>query len=52
MFESKELETEPSYSSCPAYEELLKVMERVTARLDLPWKRTKMVAPRGHLDKR
>ncbi len=27
-------------------------MERATARLDLPWKRTKMVAPRGRLDKR
>ncbi len=47
MFEGEEFETEPSQSSCPAYEELLEVMERATARLDLPWERTKMAAPRG-----
>ncbi len=41
MFEGEEFETEPSQSSCPAYEELLEVMERATARLDLPWERTK-----------
>ncbi len=27
-------------------------MERATARLDLPWERTKMAAPRGRLDER
>ncbi len=52
MFEGEEFETEPSQSSCPAYEELLEVMERATARLDLPWERTKMAAPRGRLDER
>ncbi len=52
MFEGEEVETEPFQSSCPAYEELLEVMERATARLDLPWERTKMVAPRGRLDER
>ncbi len=45
-------EAEPDQSSCPAYDELLEVMERATARLDLPWKRAKMVAPRGRLDER
>ncbi len=44
MFEGEEVETELSQSSCPAYEELLEVMERATARLDLLWKRTKMAA--------
>ncbi len=52
MFEGEEVETEPSHSSCPAYEELLEVIERVTARFDLPGKRTQMVAPRGCLDER
>ncbi len=52
MFEGEDVETEPSQSSCPAYEELLEVMERVTARLDLPWEWTKMVVPRGRLDER
>ncbi len=27
MFEGEEVETEPSQSSCPAYDELLEVME-------------------------
>ncbi len=36
MSESEEVETELSQTSCPAYEELLDVMERATARLDLP----------------
>ncbi len=40
-------EAEPAQSSCPAYDELLEVMERATARLDLPWKRAKMAALRG-----
>ncbi len=34
-------------SSCPAYDELLEVMERATARLDLPWKLPKMAALRS-----
>ncbi len=46
MSEGEEVETEPVQSSCPAYDELLEVMERTMARLDLPWKRAKMVAPR------
>ncbi len=50
MFEGEEVETEPSQSSCPAYEELLEVIECATARLDLPWERTKMAAPWGRLD--
>ncbi|KAL1267018.1 hypothetical protein QQF64_002693 [Cirrhinus molitorella] len=36
MSEGEEAEAEPSQSSCPAYEELLDVMDRATARLDLP----------------
>ncbi len=52
MSEGEEAEAEPAQSSCPAYDELLEVMERATARLDLPWKRAKMVAPRGRLDER
>ncbi len=47
MSEGEEVETEHSQSSCPAYDELLEVMKRATARLDLPWKRAKMAAPRG-----
>ncbi|KAL0199204.1 hypothetical protein M9458_007744, partial [Cirrhinus mrigala] len=52
MSEGEEAEAEPSLISCPAYDELLEVMGRATARLDLPWKRTRKVAPRGHLDER
>ncbi len=52
MSEGDEAEAEPDQSSCPAYDELLEVMECATARLDLPWKRAKMVAPRGRLDER
>ncbi len=44
--DDEEVETESSHSSCPAYAELLEVMERATARLDLPWKRVKKVVPR------
>ncbi len=47
MSEGEEAEAEPAQSSCPAYDELLEVMERATARLDLPWKRAKMVAAVG-----
>ncbi len=50
--EDEEVETESSQSSCPTYDELLEVMDRATARLDLPWKRAKKVVPRGHLDER
>ncbi len=52
MSEGEEVETEPSHSFCPAYDELLEVMERATARLDLPWKRAKLVAPRSRFDER
>ncbi len=52
MAEGEEVETESSQISCPAYVELLEVMERATARLDLPWERTKMAVPRGRLDER
>ncbi len=52
MSEGEEAETELSQTSCPAYEELLKVMECTTARLHLPWERTKMVALPGRLDER
>ncbi len=52
MSEGEEAETELSQTSCPAYEELLEVMERATARLHLPWERTKMAAPPGRLDER
>ncbi len=52
MAEGEEVETELSQISCPAYEELLEVLERATVRLDLPWERTKMAALRGHLDER
>lgn len=33
--------TEPPEPPCPAYAELLEVMERATARLELPWEREK-----------
>ncbi len=52
MSEGEEAETELSQTSCPAYEELLEVMEHATARLHLPWERTKMAAPPGRLDER
>ncbi len=51
MSEGEEAETELSQTSCPAYEDLMEVMERATARLHLPWERTKMAAP-GRLDER
>ncbi len=35
MAEDEDVQTESSQISCPAYEELLEVMERATARLDL-----------------
>ncbi len=39
MSESEDVETELSQTSCPAYEELLDVMERATARLEPKWRR-------------
>ncbi len=37
MAEGEEVETELSQISCPAYKELLEVMEHATVRLDLPY---------------
>ncbi|KTG06473.1 hypothetical protein cypCar_00036360 [Cyprinus carpio] len=48
----EEAEAEPSQSSCPAYVELLEVMDRAMTMLDLPWKRASKVTPRGRLDER
>ncbi|XP_073708624.1 uncharacterized protein [Garra rufa] len=48
----EDAEAESSLPSCPAYEELLEVMDRATARLDLPWKRARKITPRGRLDER
>ncbi len=36
MAEGEEVDTELSQISCPAYKELLEVMECATVRLDLP----------------
>ncbi len=47
MSEGDEAEAEPRSILLPAYDELLEVMERATARLDLPWKRAKMVGAAG-----
>ncbi len=52
MSEGGKVETEPSQSSCPAYDELLEVIERAMARLDLPWKRPKMAALRSKKKKK
>ncbi|KAL0158365.1 hypothetical protein M9458_046441, partial [Cirrhinus mrigala] len=52
MLEGEEAEAEPSLISCPAYAELLEVMDHATVRLDLPWERAREVAPRGRLDER
>ncbi|XP_051719126.1 uncharacterized protein LOC127495712 isoform X43 [Ctenopharyngodon idella] len=46
---------EPAGSSkppCPAYAELLKVMERASGRLQLPWERVRKETARGRLDER
>ncbi len=40
MSKGEEAEAEPAQSSCPAYDELLKVMERATARLKKKKKKT------------
>ncbi|KAL0161272.1 hypothetical protein M9458_044997, partial [Cirrhinus mrigala] len=48
----EEIQSESSQTSCPAYVELLEVIERATARLDLPWKRFIKTAPQGRLDER
>ncbi|ROI42811.1 hypothetical protein DPX16_7088 [Anabarilius grahami] len=37
---------------CPAYAELLEVMERAAGRLQLPWQREKEETARGRLDER
>ncbi len=39
--EDEEDISEPSQPVCPAYDELLEVMERATARLDLQWRHEK-----------
>ncbi len=52
MSEGDEAEAEPDQSSCPAYDELLEVMECATARLDLPWKRAMMAALRSKKKKK
>ncbi|KAL0153483.1 hypothetical protein M9458_051212, partial [Cirrhinus mrigala] len=52
LYEDEEAEAESSHPSCPAYEELLEVMDCATARLDLPWKRIRKVVLRGRLDER
>ncbi|ROI15326.1 hypothetical protein DPX16_12878 [Anabarilius grahami] len=38
--------------SCPAYAELLEVMERAAGRLQLPWQREREETARGRLDER
>ncbi|ROI69445.1 Adipocyte enhancer-binding protein 1 [Anabarilius grahami] len=43
---------ETSKPPCPAYVELLDVIEHASGRLQLPWKRVKKGAARGRLDKR
>ncbi len=52
MAEGDEVDNELSQISCPAYEELLEVMECATVRLYLPWERSKMATLRGRLDER
>ncbi len=44
--------SEPSQPVCPAYVELLEVMERATARLDLQWRHEKGGVARSRLDER
>ncbi len=46
IFEGEDVEIEPSQSSCPVYEELLEVMKRATARLDLPWETVETSSPK------
>ncbi|ROL46692.1 hypothetical protein DPX16_12585 [Anabarilius grahami] len=51
----KEEEGEPSETSkppCPAYAELLEVIERTSGRLQLPWERIKKGTTRGRLGER
>ncbi len=50
--EGEEDISEPSQLVCPAYEELLKVMERATARLDLQWRHEKGGVAHSTLDER
>ncbi len=44
--------SEPSQPVCPTYVELLEVMERATARLDLQWRHEKGGVARSRLDER
>ncbi len=44
--------SEPSQPVCPAYGELLEVMEHATARLDLPWRHERVGVARSRLDER
>ncbi len=41
-----------SLPACPAYGELMEVMNRATARLDLQWRHEKGEIARGRLDER
>ncbi len=50
--EDEEDISEPSQSVCPAYDELLEVMEHATARLDLQWRHEKGGVARSRLDER
>ncbi len=50
--EDEEDISEPSKPVCPAYDELLEVMERATARLDLQWRHEKGGVARSRLDER
>ncbi len=50
--EDEEDISEPSQPVCPAYDELLEVMERATARLDLQWRHEKGGVARSRLDER
>ncbi len=50
--EDEEDISEPSQPVCPAYDELLEVMEHATARLDLQWRHEKGGVARSRLDER
>ncbi len=50
--ESEEDIYEHSQPACPTYEELLEVMERATARLDIQWRHEKVGVVRSRLDER
>ncbi len=48
--EGEDVIFEPSQPACPAYGELMEVMNHVTARLDLQWRHKKGEIARGRLD--